>query len=137
MEEVALVLFVNNQEEILLHLKDDDPSLTYPNRWTFPEGSLSTDDNAGALVRGIQEDHGISTAQFKFYKQFQHIDKEKNYGVLAYVFMCRANLQLLNVKLYEGQKIQYYHVHEIRTLRTAPIVQEIVKDLILSKNKLK
>lgn len=137
MEEIALVLFVNIDGEILLHLKDDDPRLTYPNRWTFPEGSLSPEEEAGALVRGIQEDHGISSKQFKFYKQFQHTDKEKKYGVLAYVFMCRANLQLLNVKLYEGQKIQYFALEEIQKLHTAPIVKIIVQDLLAAKNKLK
>jgi hypothetical protein len=135
MEPVALVLFINNDNEILLELKEKTEHSLFNGQWSLLEGSmLDNGTSKGELVRGIMEDNFLSGERFQFFKQYSYEDKKLKQKFLLYVFVCRVNLQLLKIRLFEAEKIAYFSPQQMNTKNTPEIIQKIIKEYLTSQH---
>ncbi len=127
MKPVAIIIFINNKDEVLMQMKDKNSSKLFSGRWTLPEGSLINGELSGDLVKGIIEDNFLDAKTFTFFKKYTYVDKVKNEYEL-FVFIRKIHLDLLKITLYEGEKIDYKTLKEIELISTPEIILKIIKE---------
>ena len=107
----AGILFVNSSEQVLLLLRDDKASIPFPNCWDIPGGMIDPGETPEhCVVREMREEIGkrISTPQlFRVYHQPKQID---------YVFWQRAEIDIAQVKLTEGQRLKWFSLDEVKSM---------------------
>ncbi|MEI7621590.1 MAG: NUDIX domain-containing protein [Candidatus Moraniibacteriota bacterium] len=107
----ASVLFVNNQQEVLLMLRDDIPSIPFPNCWTLPGGHAEIGETVEqCAVREIQEEIELQLQEFEFFKVVKYQEEA------IYIFWEKANFEIADINLHEGQAIQWFSEQEISEL---------------------
>ncbi len=107
----ASILFVNDKREILLMLRDDNSDIPYPNCWTIP-GGLSEEGETfeTCITREMQEEMEIILHEPKLFRILEFK------GNVAYIFWQKANFEIADINLHEGQRIQWFSEEEINKL---------------------
>jgi 8-oxo-dGTP diphosphatase len=107
----AGILFLNSTAQVLLLLRDDKPTIPFPNCWDIPGGMIDPGETAEeCVVREMREEIGkrISRPQlFRVYHQPKQID---------HVFWQRADIDIAQVKLTEGQRLKWFSLDEIKAM---------------------
>ncbi len=107
----ASILFVNDKREILLMLRDDNSDIPYPNCWTIP-GGLSEEGETfeTCITREMQEEMEIILHEPELFRILELK------GNVAYIFWQKANFEIADINLHEGQRIQWFSEEEINKL---------------------
>ncbi len=107
----ASILFVNDKREILLMLRDDKPNIPYPNCWTIPGGLSENGETFEACIaREMQEEMEIILHEPELFRILELK------GNVAYIFWQKANFEIADINLHEGQRIQWFSEEEIEKL---------------------
>jgi 8-oxo-dGTP diphosphatase len=133
MKEIAAIIFENDKEEFLLYLRDNKPTIPFPNHWDLIGGHVEEGETPEqALVREVKEELGLDLKDYKFYKRFECLTGDA-YENIKYIYTGRINIPIEEITLYEGVKPQYFSAEEIPHVKFANILKEIVIDYINSK----
>jgi 8-oxo-dGTP diphosphatase len=101
------IIFLNDLDQILLFLRDDIPTIKYPNQWDLPGGGAETGETpAEAIAREMQEEIGIELVDFELFEQFEFPDRTE------FTFWKRENFDLDKLVLTEGQKLRWFNRFE-------------------------
>ena len=96
------IIIVNDKNEVLLHLRDDKPTILYPNMWVLPGGYIEEGETAEqCIIREIREELGVELK-----KVYRVIAAQRSYG-MEYTFWARASFRIEDIKLTEGQAIRW------------------------------
>ncbi len=116
------IIFINRRRQILLLLRDDIPSIPYPNRWDLPGGQLETDETPEAcIVREMKEEIGLDLEAFALFVVTEMPDR------IEYTFWKRLELDIDAVDLTEGQCLRWFDAGEIRTTPLAFGFNQVVE----------
>ncbi len=108
------IIFLNDQREILLLLRDDKPGIPYPNMWDIPGGHVENNETPRqCIVREMKEEMGINL------KGFNEFDIVKFFDRTEYVFWKKENFDIKKIKLTEGQCLKWFCEDEIRNTNLA------------------
>lgn len=133
MKEIAAIIFENDKGEFLLYLRDNKPTIPFPDHWDLIGGHVEEGETPEqALVREVKEELGMDLKDYKFYKRFECLTGDA-YENIKYIYTGRINIPLEEITLYEGVKPQYFSAEEIPHVKFANILKEIVIDYINSK----
>jgi 8-oxo-dGTP diphosphatase len=117
------ILFVNEKRQILLFLRDDLPHLPYPNTWDVPGGHVEEGETAAqCIVREMKEEMGLDLEGFELFSLKELSDR------LEYTFWKRADLNIEDIILQEGQRLQWFTEQEAGATELAYGFNEIVAD---------
>ena len=117
------ILFVNEKRQILLFLRDDLPHLPYPNTWDVPGGHVEEGETAAqCIVREMKEEMGLDLEGFELFSLKEFSDR------LEYTFWKRADLNIEDIILQEGQRLQWFTEQEAGATELAYGFNEIVAD---------
>jgi 8-oxo-dGTP diphosphatase len=105
------IIFVNDRQEVLLHLRDDKPDIPYPNMWGIPGGHISDGETPEeCILREMKEELGLSLQGVRLFAA-----TERSYG-REHTYWKRANLHPEEVTLSEGQGIRWFSYPEIQQM---------------------
>ncbi len=116
------IIFLNRRQEVLLLLRDDIPSIPYPNQWDLPGGHVEKDETPEAcIIREMKEEIGLALEGFALFVITQMPDRTE------FTFWKRADLDIDAIDLTEGQRLGWFSAAEIRALPLAfgfnPVVE--------------
>jgi 8-oxo-dGTP diphosphatase len=127
--KVATVIFINNKKEALFYLRDDKPTIPYPNFWSSLGGHVEGDESLlAALKREILEEIEYNLQKTEYLGMIK--DNAKN---LVYIYKSYIDLPLEKITLNEGQKLNYFSFDQIKSLKLPPPFKKFV---LKNKNKI-
>jgi 8-oxo-dGTP diphosphatase len=116
------IIFVNDEGQILLFLRDNKPDLPYPNMWDIPGGHVEADESPGkCIMREMKEEMDLVLDNFNLFSKIEFEDR------IEYTFWARADLNIAEIKLAEGQKLKWFTRNEAKQTQLAYGFNEIVE----------
>ena len=116
------IIFINDKRQILLFLRDDIPGLPYPNTWDVPGGHVEINESpTNCIVREMKEEMNLSLSRFKLFSEIEFEDR------VEYTFWARADFEIGQIELTEGQKLKWFTEDEARQTKLAYGFNEIIE----------
>ena len=120
-----------NEEKFLLQLRDNIPTILAPNHWALLGGGIEQGESPEeAVKREINEEIDCKI----FDVQFVDLIKIRNHPQFGeedlYLFKGKINKPLKEITLFEGQRLGYFSIKEMKSLLMPDIVKEyLVKNI--------
>lgn len=97
------IIFVNDNDNLLLLLRDNIPTIKYPNMWDLPGGNVEFGETPEECIcREIKEEFGITIANFQLFEKREFSDRTE------YTFWQYADFDIKHIKLMEGQRLSWF-----------------------------
>ncbi len=117
------IIFVNDQKQALLFLRDDKPGLPYRNMWDVPGGHVDEGETPEqCIVREMKEEMGLTLEQFELFSVMEFTDR------IEYTFWQKADLNTEKIDLREGQQLKWFTESEAKNTKLAYGFNEILDD---------
>jgi len=130
MKRIAAIIFENDKGEFLLALRDNKPSIPFPDHWDLIGGHVEADETPEeALIREVKEELDIDLENYSFYKKFDCFTGDI-YENTKYIYTGRINIPVEDITLLEGVRPQYFSRKEIPDIKFANIIKSIMLDYI-------
>ena len=122
------IIFLNDQREILLFLRDDIQSIPYQNMWDIPGGHVEKDETPEqCIVREMKEEMGLDLQDFREFNIVEFSDR------VEYVFWKKENLDISKIELTEGQYLKWFTEDDIRNTNLAFGFNQVAQDFFKQK----
>ena len=122
------IIFLNDQTQILLFLRDDIPEIPYPNMWDIPGGHVEKNETPEqCIVREMKEEMDLDLQDFKEFKTLEFADRKE------YVFWKKENLDISKIELTEGQCLKWFTEDDIRRTHLAYGFNQVAQDFFKQK----
>ena len=119
--EGCSILFVNEQRQILLFLRDDLPHIPFPNTWDVPGGHVEEGETAAqCIVREMKEEMDLELEGIELFSVKEFGDR------IEYTFWKSADLKIDEISLHEGQCLRWFSEQEAKATSLACGFNEIV-----------
>jgi len=119
----ASIIFFNNDRQILLVLRDDIPSIPYPGLWDLPGGHIEANESAEeCIVREMLEEIEINVTGCELFQVYEFSDRTES------VFLKKAEFDIENVVLHEGQMLRWFSEHEAAQVELAYGFDQVLRD---------
>jgi len=123
------IIFINNQGEILLQLRDEKDQ-RYPNCWGFFGGRIEEGEiPERALKRELYEELKIKVKFYCFFKKYDLVDTQGNIQEYFYIVPLDTAVEDLKKNLGEGKDLKYFSLEKIRDLNTPDYEKPVFDDL--------
>ena len=131
---VATCLLFDRDGKLLIYLRDNIPTISFPNCWDLFGGIIEDGETPEqALLREIKEEIGIDLPEFTKFREYDCLDGGTNpnrkYVFYAHTDHLPQNLQLLDV----GQMIKSIYLHERHEYKFANVLASIINDFAVWK----
>ena len=109
------IILENMESEILLLLRDNKSTITFPNHWTLIGGKVEDGETPKmAAHRELKEETGL-TADLLFWQRY---DREHALFVVdQYIYRGKMSVSPESLVLEEGQALQFFKASEIKHLK--------------------
>ena len=119
----ADIILLNSQHQVLLVLRDNKPSIPFPNTWALLGGYLEENESPEVGIRReLLEEMELELGEVKFFKSYFWEECDEH------IFWTEIDLDISKTKLHEGQKLAYFSREEIDRLDFASHYHEILVD---------
>ena len=117
------IIFINDRNQILLLLRDDIPSIPYPNMWDIPGGHVEDDETPeDCIVREMKEEMDLDIGGFQLFSVTEFDDR------VEHVFWMKLGLDIKKIALTEGQRLRWFSEKDAGTTELAYGFNQIVED---------
>lgn len=114
---------MNDRKQILLFLRDDTPSIPYPNMWDIPGGHVENSETPEqCIVREMKEEMDLDIEGFHLFSVTEFPDRTE------YTFWEKANLDIDKIQLTEGKRLKWFSERDAKSTELASGFNEIVED---------
>ena len=119
----AGIILLNRYNEVLLLLRDNKIDIPFPNMWDIPGGKIEESETPEeAIRREMMEEMSINNlGEIKLFKILTLENITDN------IFWKKLNLNLEEIDLKEGQRIEYFNLEKIRKTKLAFNYNEILE----------
>jgi len=120
----AGIILLNRNNEVLLLLRDNKIDIPFPNMWDIPGGKVEDGESPEqALRREMTEEMSIKNlGEINLFKILTSENITDN------IFWKRLNLNLEEIDLKEGQRIEYFNLERIRKTKLAFNYNEVLEN---------
>ena len=116
------IIFFNDTEQILLFLRDNKPDLPYPNMWDVPGGHVEENEHPEkCIIREMKEEIDLDLYEFDLFSKIEFEDR------IEYTFWARADFDIDEIELTEGQKLKWFTKDEAKQTQLAYGFNQIVE----------
>jgi 8-oxo-dGTP diphosphatase len=116
------IIFVNDRQQVLLFLRDDIPSIPYPNMWDVPGGHVEPGETPEmCIVREMQEEMELKLNDFSLFSIMEFPDR------IEYTFWKKSSLDIERITLHEGQRLKWFDREEVEKTELALGFNEILR----------
>jgi 8-oxo-dGTP diphosphatase len=130
MKQIAAIIFENDNGELLLYLRDNNPGIPFPDHWDLIGGHVEEGETPEeALVREVKEELDLDLADYAFYKKYECLTGDA-YENIKFIYTGRINIPLAEITLLEGVRPQYFKRSEIPGVKFANILKSILLEYI-------
>jgi 8-oxo-dGTP diphosphatase len=106
------IILLNEECKVLLHLRDDKPTILYPNMWVLPGGYIEDGETPEqCVIREMAEELGLELKAVSLF-----VAAQRSYG-FEHTFWARADFCVDDLVLTEGQAIKWFTLDEIRSMK--------------------
>ena len=117
------IIFVNDQNKVLLFLRDDKPGLPFPGTWDIPGGHVEESETPDQCIkREMHEEIGLELNDFSLFQVYDFADRTE------YTFWKKANLDIDPIQLTEGQCLKWFSAEEAEQTAMAYGSNRILRD---------
>ena len=110
MDEGTNIVMINSVGEVLLYLRDDKPTIKFPNTWCLPGGYVEDGEQPHECIRReIDEEMGVLLDEQAVCPL---VSATRSYGV-EHTFWTEVDLDLDQVVLTEGQRLKWFTRAEV------------------------
>ena len=110
MDEGTNIVMINSAGEVLLYLRDDKPTIKFPNTWCLPGGYIEEGEQPHECIRReIDEEMGVVLDEQAVRPLVSAI---RSYGI-EHTFWTEIDLDLDRVVLTEGQRLKWFTRAEV------------------------
>ncbi len=124
------IILENDQNELLLLLRDDKPTIPYPNHWSLVGGAREEDETPETTAhREMLEEIGADTelTLWKYYEK-----QYPNTIVDQYLYVGKLDLPITSLTLGEGQDMRFFNSDALENIPIGfefkPLLLEYLKD---------
>ena len=122
------IIFINHSNEILLLLRDNIPTIPYPNMWDLPGGHVEENESPEeCIVREMKEELNVILDDFDSFSVDEFKDRTE------YTFWKKVNFDIDRIKLNEGQMISWFTETKARNTELAYGFNRIVDSFFNKK----
>lgn len=119
----AGIILINSAKQILLILRDDIPSIPFPNHWDIPGGHLMAGESPEACVRReMLEEMELELGAIQLFKEYERDDLHE------FIYWKEIDLKPTSIRLHEGQKAEYFTREQIEMMRLAFRYNEVIEE---------
>lgn len=119
----ADIILINSQEQVLLVLRDNKPSIPFPNTWALLGGYIEAEESPNeAIHRELKEEIELTLESATFFKKYQWPECEE------YIFWHQKDIDINRIRLNEGQKLAYFSRKKLDSLAFASHYGEILRE---------
>jgi 8-oxo-dGTP diphosphatase len=130
MRQIATLILENPRGQILLYLRDDEPSIPFPHHWDLFGGHVEPGETVQeALVREVREELDLDLDDFTFFRRYECLEGDA-FPNVKHVFTARIDRSSDSLTLREGERLAWFDRSEIPGLRIANILKAILLDFI-------
>lgn len=102
-------------------LRDDSPSIPYPNMWDIPGGHIEKNETPEqCIIREMKEEMNLDIEGFALFSVIEFADRTE------YTFWQQIDLDIAKIKLTEGQRLKWFSENEVKTTDLAYGFNQIV-----------
>ncbi len=124
----ASIIFYNQTHQVLLVLRDNIPTITYPGLWDVPGGHIENNETPEeCIVREMLEEIEVNVEGCTLFRVYKFSDRTE------YVFMKEADFDLRNIILHEGQMLRWFSRDEARQVELAYGFDKVLVDYFNSQ----
>ena len=132
-KETAGIILKNNGK-ILMHLRDNKPIIPFPNCWCIIGRAREQNETPfQAITREVKEEIGVEVKDVIFVEKFLISDEILLEDYLVNLFEGKIDDEVQDIKLTEGQKVDYFSFEDLEALNTPNVLKEVI---FKNKNKL-
>ncbi len=130
MKKIAAIILENPEGQLLFYKRDNKPGIPFPGHWDLIGGHVEEGETPEeALVREIKEELGINVINISFFKEYLCVDGDA-YHNIKYIFKAIIDIPVDEITLLEGDYPQYFSKNEIKSIKFANILKNIVMDYL-------
>jgi 8-oxo-dGTP diphosphatase len=121
MQKGAKIFIVNQQKELLLFLRDNKPTIPYPNFWDLLGGEVEPGEPPKETIkRELIEEIGQGVENLEFIAEKLIGETEHCKTHILYYFKAKKEILLSNIVLTEGQDIRWFNKKELDYIKIPP-----------------
>jgi 8-oxo-dGTP pyrophosphatase MutT (NUDIX family) len=130
MFKISQIIFQNPEGEFLVYLRDDDPSIPFPNHWDLIGGHVENGElPVEALLREIMEEIEYKPTNFRYWKKYVCLEGDVSENI-KYIFRGIIDKPIEEIPLNEGQYLRFVTAEEIPNMNFANVMGKILSDFI-------
>ena len=115
------IIFINDNRQVLLFLRDNIPTIPFPNMWDVPGGHVEPGETPEAcIVREMKEEMELDLKHFSLFSIVDFRDR------IEYTFWKKSNLDINRITLHEGQRLKWFDREEVEKTDLALGFNEIL-----------
>jgi len=129
MKEIATALIIDRDGRLLVYLRDDIPSIPFPNHWDLFGGHVEQGESSEeALARELNEELGMTAiGRPTFFRRYDCTTGDA-FPNTKYVYWLTIPESAEELTLREGQRLAGLFRDERKSLKFANILGQVVED---------
>ena len=130
MKHVSLIILRDNHR-LLMHLRDDKPTIPYPNYWALIGGGIEENETAyDALRREIEEEISSDVKNIRKIEEIVLMNDPEPNCRDQRIFLYQGEIEkdIKDINLTEGQRLGYFTFPEFRDLKVPPVIKKHIMD---------
>jgi mutator protein MutT len=117
------IILINPKKEIFLLHRNDNPSISVPNKWSFVGGALDEGETPKeGIVRETKEEIDFDVKDVSLFKEYDDI------GIKRYVFVAKINKKISELTLTEGDDMNFFKVEDALKMDISDNTKRYIKD---------
>jgi 8-oxo-dGTP diphosphatase len=130
MVQIAQALLFDRDGKLLIYLRDDKPTIPFPNHWDLFGGHVEAGETPEqALCRELQEEIGVALEMSRLFRRYECLTGDA-YPNEKFIYFSEINRRAADLTLYEGQRLTSIAAAERFDYKFANILGTVVEDFI-------
>jgi 8-oxo-dGTP diphosphatase len=122
------IILLNDEQQVLLHLRDDKPEIPYPNMWGLPGGHIDEQETPEeCILREVKEELGLELSKVQLFTA-----AERFYGT-EHTYWAKAHFAPETISLSEGQEIRWFSYRDIQNMQLIYEDNMIIDDFFVCR----